>query len=68
MNAISTATAGLNAATAQLDAAVSQTASPNGDVSKSVMGQIEAEIAFEVNTQVIATADRMIGRLLDITA
>ena len=70
MNAISTATAGLSAATAQLGLAATQAANPSSDtdIVQSAIGQIEAEAAFAANTSVIATADKMIGMLLDITA
>ena len=70
MNAISTAVAGLGSATAQLGVAATQAANPTSDMDlvQSVVGQIEAQVAFAMDTQVIATADKMIGQLLDITA
>jgi flagellar hook protein FlgE len=70
MNAISTAVTGLGSATAQLNVAATQAANPTSDMDlvQSVVGQIEAQVAFAMDTQVIATADKMVGQLLDITA
>ena len=68
---ISIAAAGLGSATAQLAAAASQAANPTSamDVQSVVgRGSTSAQVAFAVDTQVIATADKMIGQLLDITA
>jgi hypothetical protein len=68
MNAISSATAGMNAATQQLNAAAAQAANPTGDSVQAAIGQIEAEASFAANAAVVATTNRMIGALLDITA
>ena len=70
MNAISIAASGMAAATAQLGVAATQAANPadDMDIVRSVVGQIEAETAFAADAKVMATADKMIGLLLDITA
>ena len=70
MNAISTAVAGLGSSHRPAQRRRHQAANPTSDMDlvQSVVGQIDAQVAFAMDTQVIATADKMIGQLLDITA
>jgi hypothetical protein len=72
MQAINSATAGLMAATQRLDASARRTASwgmdSNVDLAKEAVEQIEAKVAFKANAEVIRTADKMTGVLLDMLA
>jgi hypothetical protein len=72
MQAINSATAGLMAATQRLDASARRTASwgmdSNVDLAKEAVEQIEAKVALKANAEVIRTADKMTGVLLDMLA
>jgi flagellar basal body rod protein FlgC len=68
MDAIATATSGINSALAQFDRAAGAIASPSGDVAQAAVQVVEAKASFGANVAVLKTADSMMGSLLDIMA
>ena len=74
MNVLSTALAGMTAATNRFEASANKTLSgftPGGsddDAVQGVVGQVSAKQEFEANVKVAKTADEMMGTLLDMKA
>lgn len=72
MQAITSATAGLMAATQRLTASAERTASwgldSQVDLAKEAVEQVQAKVAFKANAEVIRTANDMTGMLLDMLA
>ena len=72
MNVLSTALAGMTAATNRFEASANKTLqsfTPEGsdqDMVEGVVGQISAKHEFEANVKVAKTADEMMGVLLDM--
>lgn len=66
---LSTAAGGLNNALQRFEASARRTAeNPLADPGGEAVERIHAEIALAANVQVIRTADRMMGSLLDMLA
>ena len=74
MNVLSTALAGMTAATNRFEASANKTVgafAPGGsdqDAIDGEVGQISAKQEFEANVKVAKTADEMMGTLLDMKA
>jgi hypothetical protein len=72
MDAISTAAAGMAAASARFDDAAGRLArSGAGDdqaMAQAAVASIQTEAAFAADTKVVKAADQMMGALLDVTA
>ncbi len=74
MNVLSTALAGMTAATNRFEASANKTVgafAPGGsdaDMVQGVVGQVSAKEEFEANIKVAKTADEMMGTLLDMKA
>ena len=70
MQAITSATAGLAAASQRLQASAERTASwglgSPVDLAQEAVEQVSAEVAFKANVAVIRSANEMMGELLDM--
>jgi len=68
MNAITTAAAGMMAATSRFNASAQRVASPDADYAVEAVEAVSSKAAFKASLAVFKTADDMLGRLLDIKA
>ncbi len=70
MQAITSATVGLAAASQRLQASAERTASwsldSNVDLAREAVEQVSAKVAFKANAAVIRSANEMMGELLDM--